>query len=71
MTSLGWNKIRAKILKRDNGICCVCRYRPAEEITHVHKRQSHHRPPASQDMDNMISVCKVCHPGFDARRDTS
>jgi 5-methylcytosine-specific restriction endonuclease McrA len=66
--SPGWHKVRAVVIQRANGTCQVCHLAPAEEVTHIVKRQYPH-PPAEQDMDNMIAVCKRCHPIFDARRD--
>ena len=55
-----WNKIRALVLKRDDGMCRRCG-EPAKEV--------HHVVAGRNDLENLISLCVPCHRFMQRQRD--
>ena len=56
-----WDKLRAKILKRDNHLCQTCLlngiYKEAKQVDHiVNKAQG-----GTNDPSNLQSICISCH----------
>lgn len=48
-----WNKIRARVLRRDNGKCVFCGA-PANQVDHITPGQNH-------SIGNLRSLCRTCH----------
>lgn len=56
-----WDKLRIRILKRDNGLCLVCR--DAGRLT-LAQHVDHITPKAeggTDDESNLQSICEPCH----------
>jgi len=66
-------KLRMRILKRDDRRCRICGRRPENDVDlelHVH----HIRPwgeGGTTDFYNLITLCHTCHKGLDPHRDLS
>ncbi|GJN99540.1 bacteriophage protein [Mycobacterium marinum] len=54
---IGWDATRARILKRDRGICYICRKPEADEVDHIHNQA---RGGADND-NNLAAIHKNCH----------
>lgn len=52
-----WMRIRSRVLRRDCGICLICRARPATEVDHITPLDR----GGSDDEANLQSVCAACH----------
>lgn len=56
-----WVKTRARILKRDRGLCVAClmggRPTPATEVHHVKAKAD----GGTDDPENLVSICRDCH----------
>lgn len=56
-----WEKIRAKVLKRDRYLCCQCLvkqvYKAAKDVDHIVARCD----GGSDTLDNLQSLCQPCH----------
>jgi len=57
----GWDKIREKILERDEGICQLCA-KPAEVVHHIDYNRRNNKP------GNLISLCRSCNGKVNANR---
>lgn len=55
--SLQWRELRRRVLKRDGGLCRVCKHRRACEAHHLLYRSLGGKDEAR----NLISVCMECH----------
>jgi predicted restriction endonuclease len=53
-------KIRKQVLERDNYTCIVCMIKFEPKDLHTHHKIPR-RKKGSDDMDNLITVCKTCH----------
>lgn len=53
-----WNRLRRKILKRDNHLCQECK-KPKKEL-HVH-HVIPYRISANNELENLITLCEGCH----------
>lgn len=49
-----WPKLRRFVLRRDNGVCQLCRSAPATEVDHIVAGDNHH-------VTNLQAVCSPCH----------
>ena len=54
-----WLRLREQALERDHYWCRRCGIRPATIVHHVIPREE--RPDLSRELDNLESVCAVCH----------
>lgn len=55
-----WQKMRLKVLERDDFSCQIC-YNP-EETLHVHHRfYIRGRKPWEYDVSNLVTLCATCH----------
>lgn len=62
-----WQQLRARVLMRDNGLCCICkaqgRLTLATEVDHIVNKAE----GGSDDERNLQSTCKPCHKAKTAR----
>lgn len=54
-----WKRLRKAALERDHYWCQRCRRKPAEIVHHVIPREE--RPDLSLTLENLESVCAMCH----------
>ena len=60
----GWKKARLAILERDR-FCRACGNPPPTNMSlHVHHLKPY-RFGGTNNLDNLVAVCKVCHPRFE------
>jgi len=57
-------KIRKQVLERDNHTCIVCKTKFQDKDLHTHHKIPR-RKKGTDDLDNLVTVCKNCHPSLD------
>ena len=62
-----WLKIRARILRRDNGLCQSCLDKGKISIATEVDHQTALTNGGTNDDDNLISLCHDCHADKTAR----
>ena len=56
----GWNKIRARILERDNYTCRICHCSACDSDRKLNVHHIDYRRANNED-DNLITLCMTCH----------
>lgn len=63
-----WRAVRVRVLERDHGMCMLCmerfmrggvKPRTATVVHHILHLED--RPDLALDMDNLQSLCEICH----------
>lgn len=62
----GWRKVREKVIQRDR-VCWGCGLPYRLQVHHVTPVREFEDPADAHTMDNLITVCQWCHPGFECR----
>lgn len=62
----GWRRIREKVIQRDR-VCWGCGLPYRLQVHHVTPVREFEDPADAHTMDNLITVCQWCHPGFECR----
>ena len=57
-----WDKIKAKVLKRDHKKCIICGSNNLEEILTVHHIISR-KLGGDEQLENLVTLCTYCHDG--------
>ena len=64
-----WQRLRIQALNRDHWLCRWClgegRLTPATEVHHLIPVETD--PSRALDLDNLVSLCRVCHEGTKQR----
>lgn len=68
-----WRRVRLEALQRDKHLCQDCLKRNVlTRATEVHHKITIELAPYLRlDLDNLVSLCKPCHSGITATRDSS
>lgn len=61
-----WHRIRASVLRKSSGMCCVC----GCEATQVHHKCYDKNTLLGKTNHNLVSICETCHKliEFDSRK---
>ena len=55
-----WREIRAKVLKRNNGLCCYCNRKPSKIVHHI-IYDVYNLGKEDEHSANLMPVCSSCH----------
>jgi len=59
---LRWKRRSLEVLERDQGICQNCGKSNFEIVLHAHHRNYTMSDPWDEPMENLITLCEICHP---------